>query len=74
MSPGESRRDDPMFSDGDTGTSDAGHHDEVDPIVVDLVSTIRDRFGLRGLRSARALIDQEIVVAEEAMAELDPEP
>ncbi|HTE72027.1 MAG TPA: hypothetical protein VK640_02375 [Actinomycetes bacterium] len=51
---------------------------EVDPLVADLVLGIRDRFGLHGLRDARRLIDEEIVLAEQAMAELEavsePEP
>jgi hypothetical protein len=54
-----------------------GSH-EVDPLVADLVMGIRDRFGLHGLRDARRLIDEEIVLAEQAMAELEavsgPEP
>jgi hypothetical protein len=44
--------------------------DEVDPKVAELVVTIRDRFGLRGLRGARWMIAQEIALAEEAMADL----
>jgi hypothetical protein len=47
-----------------------GSH-EVDPLVADLVLGIRDRFGLHGLRDARRLIDEEIVLAEQAMAELE---
>jgi len=60
---------------GHSGT-DVGHPHEVDPLVAELVVTIRDRFGLHGLRDARRMIDEEIVVAEEAMAELEavPEP
>ncbi len=44
--------------------------DEVDPKVAELVMTIRDRFGLRGLRGARWMIDKEIALAEEALADL----
>jgi hypothetical protein len=56
------------------GTADTSHPHEVDPLVAELVEAIRDRFGLRGLRDARGLIDQEIVLAEDALAELAPEP
>ena len=63
MSPGESR-------DSETGGG-LSEPDEVDPKVAELVVTIRDRFGLRGLRGARWMIDQEIVLAEEAMAALE---
>ena len=51
------------------GTADTSHPHEVDPLVAELVEAIRDRFGLRGLRDARGLIDQEIVLAEDALAE-----
>lgn len=44
--------------------------DEVDPRVAELVVAIRDRFGLRGLRGAQWMIEQEIRLAEEAIAEL----
>jgi hypothetical protein len=44
--------------------------DEVDPKVAELVVTIRDRFGLRGLRGAHWMIEQEIALAEEAIADL----
>lgn len=44
--------------------------EEVDPRVAELVMAIRDRFGLRGLRGARWLIAQEIVIAEEALTDL----
>ena len=46
--------------------------DEVDPKVAELVVTIRDRFGLRGMRGARWMIDQEIALAEQAVAEIAP--
>ena len=43
---------------------------EADPRIKQLVTEIRDRFGVRGLRSARLLIDHEIGEAERALAEL----
>ena len=48
-----------------------GVPDEVDPHVAELVIAIRDRFGIRGLRGARWMIDQEIRLAEDALADLD---
>jgi hypothetical protein len=39
----------------------AGSAAHVDPEIVVLVESIRDRFGLKGLRQAAALIDEEIV-------------
>ena len=47
--------------------------EDVDPRVAELVIAIRDRFGLRGLRGARWLIEQEIRLAEDALAALEPE-
>ena len=44
--------------------------EEVDPRVAELVVAIRDRFGLRGLRGAHWLIEQEIRIAEAAVADL----
>ena len=44
--------------------------DDVDPKVAELVVAIRDRFGLRGLRGARWMIEQEIVIAEDAISNL----
>jgi len=44
--------------------------DEVDPKVAELVVAIRDRFGLRGLRGAKWMIDKEIAIAEQALADL----
>lgn len=44
--------------------------EDVDPRVAEMVVAIRDRFGLRGLRGARWLIDQEIRLAEDALAAL----
>ncbi|HET9945473.1 MAG TPA: hypothetical protein VFR56_07450 [Actinomycetes bacterium] len=61
------------MSTGDS-SADQGHPHEIDPLVVELVAAIRDRFGLRGLRDARGMIDEEIVLAEEALAALEPEP
>jgi len=43
-------------------------------LVAELVLSIRDRFGLHGLRDARRMIDEEIVLAEAAMAELEAGP
>lgn len=43
---------------------------DIDPRVVEMVEAIRDRFGLRGLRGARVLVEREIDVAEQALAEL----
>jgi hypothetical protein len=54
---------------GDSSEGVGSH--EVDPLVADLVLGIRDRFGLHGLRDARRLIDEQIVLAEQAMAELE---
>ena len=39
--------------------------------MAELVIAIRDRFGIRGLRGARWMIDQEIRLAEDALADLD---
>ena len=47
--------------------------DEVDPKVAELVVAIRDRFGLRGLRGAKWMIDQEIAMAEDALSDLQRE-
>ena len=47
--------------------------DEVDPRVAELVMAIRDRFGLRGMRGAAWLIQQEIAIAEQALDELPAE-
>lgn len=51
----------------------SGTPDEIDPRVAELVVAIRDRFGLRGLRGARGMIDKEIALAETALAELPTE-
>jgi len=59
---------------GGDNSTDLGHPHEVDPLVAELVTGIRDRFGLHGLRDARRMIDEEIVLAEEALAGLEAEP
>jgi hypothetical protein len=51
-------------------SSTDGAPDDVDPRVAEQVVAIRDRFGLRGLRDARWMIEQEITIAEAALAEL----
>ena len=48
-------------------------NDVIDPAVVELVVTIRDRFGLRGMHHAQAMLGDEIVLAEKAMAALEVE-
>jgi hypothetical protein len=55
---------------------DAEHGEVIDPAVAELVVTIRDRFGLRGMRDAQAMLADEIVLAEKAVAalELEDEP
>jgi len=47
--------------------------DDLDPKVAELVTAIRDRFGLRGLRGARWMIENEIALAEDAISRLAPE-
>ncbi len=47
--------------------------EDVDPSVAELVVAIRDRFGLRGMRGARWMLDQEIALAESALGELRPD-
>jgi hypothetical protein len=44
--------------------------EDVDPQVAEMVVSIRDRFGLRGLRGARWLIDKEIGLVEDALSDL----
>lgn len=56
-----------------TDSSTDGTPDEVDARVAELVVAIRDRFGLRGLRGAHWMIEQEIALAEEALAGLPDE-
>jgi hypothetical protein len=41
--------------------------EEIDPGVVEHIVAIRDRFGVRGLRDADALIREEIKLAEAAL-------
>ena len=53
--------------------SGGGMTEEVDPKVAELVVAIRDRFGLRGLRGASWMIQQEIAIAEEALEGLPSE-
>jgi hypothetical protein len=48
-----------------------GVPEDVDPHVAEMVIAIRDRFGVRGLRGARWMIEQEIRLAEDALSELD---
>jgi hypothetical protein len=44
--------------------------EDIDPRVAELVVAIRDRFGLHGLRAAHRMIEQEITLAEQAVADL----
>ena len=53
-----------------TDSTADGAPDDVDPRVAELVVAIRDRFGLRGLRGARWMIEHEIALAEAATSEL----
>lgn len=46
--------------------------DGIDPVVVDAVVDVRNRFGVGGLRDLVRLAEAEIVGAERAMQELDP--
>lgn len=50
-----------------------GPDGDLDPKVAELVMAIRDRFGLRGLRGAQWMIEKEIALAEDAIAELTGE-
>lgn len=43
---------------------------EPDPIVVDAVASVRDRFGAQGLSELIALAQQELIAAEAALREL----
>jgi hypothetical protein len=47
--------------------------EEVDPSVAEMVVQIRDRFGIRGLRGAAWLIQNEIRLAEDALKQLPEE-
>ncbi len=39
---------------------------DVDPFIAERVVAIRDRFGMRGLRATRDLVDLEIAIFEDA--------
>lgn len=43
---------------------------DADPVVVEAVTMVRDRFGASGLRDAIVLAERELAVAEAALAEL----
>jgi hypothetical protein len=45
----------------------------VDPVIVDVVTTVRDRFGASGLRELIDLAHHELGLAEAALRELSPE-
>jgi len=45
-------------------------HTGPDPVVVDAVEGVRDRFGASGLRDMIELAQHELAVAERALAEL----
>jgi Mg-chelatase subunit ChlI len=49
---------------------------DIDPAVAELVVTIRDRFGISGMRDAQAMLTEEVALAERALAalEVDDEP
>lgn len=51
----------------DGGQRMSERSEEIDPGVVEHIIAIRDRFGVRGLRDADALIREEIKLAEEAL-------
>lgn len=46
--------------------------EDIDPLVVEAVVDIRNRFGVRGLRDLARLAEAEIVTAERAIRQLDP--
>ena len=48
--------------------------EDVDPALAEHVTAIRNRFGVDGLRQARALIDVEIAIFADAYAELEEPP
>jgi hypothetical protein len=54
-------------------SGEAAPGEVIDPAVAELVVTIRDRFGLRGMRDAQAMLADEIVLADKAMAALEVE-
>jgi len=41
--------------------------------VAELVVTIRDRFGISGMRDAQAMLTEEVALAEKALAALEVE-
>jgi hypothetical protein len=49
------------------------NHEEIDPVVAELVVAIRDRFGLRGMRDAQVMLADEVALAERAMEGLGGE-
>lgn len=44
---------------------------DVDPFISQRVVEIRDRFGMRGLRAAESLIEMEIAIFDDPVAEAD---
>jgi hypothetical protein len=50
------------------------HVENVDPLILDSVHAVRDRFGPEGLRSLIAEAEAEIAQAESAMEKLEPSP
>ena len=46
---------------------------DIDPAVAELVVTIRDRFGISGMRDAQAMLTEEVALAETALAALEAE-
>lgn len=46
---------------------------EPDPVIVEAVTTVRDRFGAWGLRDLITLAQRELQTAEAALEELPPE-
>jgi hypothetical protein len=49
------------------------HPPDIDPAVAELVVTIRDRFGISGMRDAQAMLTEEVALAEKALAALETE-
>lgn len=47
--------------------------EHIDPEIVGMVQTIRDRFGIRGLESAAALIHEEMVRTAPVLEQLHEE-
>jgi len=46
---------------------------DIDPAVAELVVTIRDRFGISGMRDAQVMLTEEVALAEKALAALEVE-